>query len=143
MEELLSHLIGSIDSLLFRINQKLNLGLTSNNVSLTAVNDRLRSSGRMYILQDLNDLLDPNIYPKSQYPNGSWLSILYELRNAGLHRTIIPKRVHSLNENINTGKGSSDPNKTYFAADPDSKLEMVPYLEDRIQKVKDFINKII
>ena len=60
-----------------------------------------------------------------------------------MHRTIIPKRVEvSLDENINTGGGSSDPNRTYFAADPDSKLEMVPYLENRIQKSKDLINKI-
>jgi len=134
MEELLSHLIGSIDSLLFRINKKLGLGIKDNRVCLSTVNEKLESIGRADLLQDLNHLLDDK---------GSWLSILYELRNAGMHRTIIPKRVQvSLNENTNTNKGSSDPNKTYFAADPESKLEMVPYLEDRIQKVKGLIKNI-
>ena len=36
-----------------------------------------------------------------------------------------------------------DATKTYFAADPESKLEMIPYLEDRIQKMKDLITSII
>lgn len=144
MEDLLSHLIGAIDSLLFRINKKLSLGLKPQNVLLRTVNERLDSIGRKYILQDLNDLLDLNLYPKSLYPKGSWLSILYELRNEGMHRAIIPKRADlSLYENVNTGEGWSGPTKTYFAADPESKLEMIPYLEDRIQKMKNLINGIM
>ena len=61
-----------------------------------------------------------------------------------MHRAIIPKRVNvELYENVNTGKGWSGPTKTYFAADPESKLEMIQYLEDRIQKMRDLIAGII
>jgi hypothetical protein len=144
MEDLLSHLIGTIDSLLFRINKKLSLGLNPQNIFVRTVNDKLDKIGRKDILKDLNDLLDPNFYPKNLYAKGSWLSILYELRNVGMHRAIIPKRVDvNLYENVNTGQGWSGPTKIYFAADPESKLEMIPYLEDRIQKMKDLINGIL
>ena len=138
MEDLLSHLIGSLDSLLFRMNVKLGLGIDPKKVVLRTVNEKLDAKGRKDILQDLNVLLDPNLYPKS------WLYILYKLRNVGMHRAIIPKRVNvELYENVNTGKGWSGPTKTYFRADPESKLEMIQYLEDRIQKMRDLIAGII
>jgi hypothetical protein len=122
-----------------RINKKLGLGIDPKKVFLRTVNEKLNLRGRTDVLQDLNDLLNDNLYPK-----GSWLSVLYELRNAGTHRAIIPKKVAvELYENANTGQGWSGPTKTYFAADPESKLEMIQHLEDRIQKMKDLINGII
>ena len=65
MEDLLSHLIGSLDSLLFRMNVKLGLGIDPKKVVLRTVNEKLDAKGRKDILQDLNVLLDPNLYPKS------------------------------------------------------------------------------
>jgi hypothetical protein len=91
------------------------------------------------LLKELNDLYDPQIYP-----NGSWLTILTEIRNTGMHRNIINIRVEvNLHEDLTTGKSRSSPTRTYFKADPDSTLEIIPYLEDRIQKMKELITKIL
>ena len=118
IEDLLSHLIGTIDSLLFRINNKLSLGISPKNVCLKNVNEKLDKIGKNDILRDLNNLLDPNLYAK-----GSWLSILYELRNVGTHRAIIPKRVNVyLYENANTGQGWSGPTKIYSCSRPRIKI---------------------
>ena len=59
------------------------------------------SRGRIDVLQDLNDLLDDNLYPK-----GSCLSVLYEIGNVGTHRANHSQKVGiELNENANTGQG--------------------------------------
>ena len=132
MEDLLSHLIGALDALLVRINDKLGLGIPLKDVKFGTVSEKLDSISRQDVLQQWAKLRDPLIYPK-----GSWLTFLTEIRNVGTHRTIVNKRIAvSLHEDVNTGKGTNAPNRTYFGADPDSTLEMMPYLEDRIQKVK-------
>ena len=139
MEDLLSHLIGALDALLVRINDKLGLGIPLKNVNFRTVSEKLYSIARQDVLKQWAELRDPLIYRK-----GSWLTILTEIRNAGTHRTIINKRIAvSLHEDVNTGKGTSAPNRTYFEEDPDSTLEMIPYLEDRIQKVKDLVDSTI
>lgn len=48
-----------------------------------------------------------------------------------------------LNKDLNTEKGSSGPMRAYFRIDPDSTLEIIPYLEDRIQKMKQLIQDIM
>jgi hypothetical protein len=42
-----------------------------------------------------------------------------------------------------TGKRSSSPMRIFFKDDPDSDLEIIPYLEDRIQKMEKLIEKIM
>lgn len=139
IENLVSHLIGARDALLFRINDKFGLGLKIRDVYLKNVNHKLTQIGRPDILKQLNDLLDPKIYP-----NGSWLSILTEIRNTGTHRSIINVRFeHELKEDLSAGNGSSSSMRICFKEDPDSSLEIIPYLEDRIQKMKQLIQDIM
>lgn len=67
-----------------------------------------------------------------------------KLRNTGTHTTLINVKVAvSLFENAITGKGSSSPMRIFFKDDPDSDLEIIPYLEDRIQKMEKLIEKIM
>ncbi len=135
MEDLLSHLVGSLDALLVRINVKLGLRIPLKDVMFRTVSDKLDAMARQDVLKDWTKLRDPLTYPK-----GSWLTILIEIRNAGTHRTIINKRI---DVQIVETQGTPIPNRTFFAADPDSTLEIVPYLQDRIRKVKDLVEAIM
>jgi Cthe_2314-like HEPN len=131
IEDLLAHLIGVIDVLLARINKKLNLGITEDKVCLTTVKKKLE---RLDLIKDLIDLDDDKC---------SWYWKLKEFRNIGTHRKIINVNVSvSLFENANTVKGSSAPTRIYFK-DSDTDLELISYLEDRIQKMEDLIQTII
>jgi hypothetical protein len=139
VENLLFHLVGAMDSLLVRINQKFGLGLKPWKVNVDNVYNKLKSDGKEELVGALHDLLDKDIHP-----NGTWLSILMDLRNIGTHRNILNYRYEaSLFENANTGKGSSGPVRVYFKEEPDSKLEIIPYLEDRIQKMEQLIGTIL
>jgi hypothetical protein len=131
IEDLLSHLIGSLDALLFRIDKKLSLVLPPKKVRFKEVSDKLDSMGRQDILLNWTKLRDPAIYPLR-----SWLTILIDIRNTGTHINLINKRVE-----VEIGKPG--PNRVCFAADPDSTLEIIPYLEDRIQKVRDLVESIM
>ena len=64
-------------------------------------------------------------------PVRSWLKILIELRNTGTHRSII---------NVNFDGGNTH---ITFVEDPKSDLEIIPYLDDRIQRMRDLIDNII
>jgi len=69
---------------------------------------------------------------------------LYDFRNTGTHKNIVNVRVEvNLHEDVNSGKGWSSRPHIFFKDDPDSNLEIVRYLEDRIQKMKDLIASII
>ena len=131
IEDLLSHLIGSLDALLFRIDRKLNLGLPQKKVRFRDVSDKLDSMGRQDILLDWTKLRHSTIYPFR-----SWLTILIDIRNTGTHINLINKRVE-------VEMGKPGPNRICFAADPDSTFEIIPYLEDRIQKVRDHVESIM
>jgi hypothetical protein len=131
IEGLLAQLGGVIDALLARINKNLNLGITEDKVSLKTVKKKL---GRLDLIKDLIDLDDDKF---------SWYSHLKEVRNIGTHRKIINVNVSiGLFENANTGKGTSGTTRIYFK-DSDTDLELIPYLEDRIQKMRDLIESII
>lgn len=131
IEGLLAQLVGVIDALLARINKKLNLGIADDKVSLKTIKKKLE---RLDLIKDLIDLDDDKC---------SWYSHLKELRNIGTHRKIINVNVSvSLVENANTGKGSSGATRIYFK-DSDTDLELIPYLEDRIQKMQVLIQRII
>lgn len=103
IEDLLSHLIGSLDALLFRIDKKLSLGLPPKDVRFKKVSEKLDSKGRQDILQDWTKLRITTIYPLR-----SWLTILIDIRNTGTHINLINKRVE-----VEIGK--SGPNRVCFA----------------------------
>jgi hypothetical protein len=48
-----------------------------------------------------------------------------------------------LYDDINTGKGWSDRNKVLLKTDPQTDLEIIPYLEDSINKTKILTENII
>ena len=125
IEELLFHLIGTMDCLLIRINERLKLGLEIRKVTAINVCKKLRLKKRNDLIKELWDLVNPN------NPVRSWLKILIDLRNTSTHRSII---------NVNFAGGNTH---ITFVEDPKSDLEIIPYLDDRIQRMRDLIDNII
>ena len=125
IEELLFHLIGAMDCLLDRINERLNLKLETRNVTTINICKKLRMNKRNDLIKELWDLLNP------RNPVRSWLKIVTDLRNTSTHRSII---------NVRFAKGNMHITLT---EDSDSDLEIIPYLDDRIQKMRDLIDTII
>ena len=124
-EELLYHLIGAMDYLLVRINERLNLKLETRKVTAINVCKKLRLKKRNDLIKELWDLSNP------RNPVRSWLKILTDLRNTGTHRSII---------NVSFAGGNT---RITFVEDPKSELEIIPYLDDRIQRMRDLIDNII
>lgn len=77
------------------------------------------------MIKELWDLLNP------RNPIPSWLKIVTDLRNTSTHRSIINVRFAKGNMHIS------------LREDSDSDLEIIPYLDDRIQKMRDLIDTII
>jgi hypothetical protein len=125
IEELLFHLIGAMDYLLVRINERLNLKLETRKVTAINVCKKLRLKKRNDLIKELWVLSNP------RNPVRSWLKILTDLRNTGTHRSII---------NVSFAGGNT---RITFVEDPKSELEIIPYLDDRIQRMRDLIDNII
>ena len=125
IEELLFHLIGAMDYLLVRINERLNLKLESRKVTAINVCRKLRLKKRNDLIKELWDLLNP------RNPVRSWLKILTDLRYTDTHRSII---------NVSFAGGNR---RITFIEDPKSELEIIPYLDDCIQRMRDLIDNII
>jgi len=125
IEELLFHLIGAMDCLLIRINERLNLKLEIQQVTAINVCKKLRLKKRNDLIKELWDLLNP------RNPVRSWLKILINLRNTGMHRSTINVSFAASNTHIT------------LVEDRDSELDIIPYLDDRIQRMRDLIDNII
>jgi hypothetical protein len=125
IEELLFHLVGAMEYLLLRINERLNLKLETQKVTAITVCKKLRLKKRNDLIKELWDLLNP------RNPVRSWLKILIDLRNTDTHRSII---------NVSSAGGNT---RITFVEDPKSELEIIPYLDDRIQRMRDLIDNII
>ena len=125
IEELLFHLIGAMDYLLVRINERLNLKLETRKVTAINVCKKLRLKKRNDLIKELWDLSNP------RNPVRSWLKILIDVTNTGTHRSII---------NVSFAGGNTH---ITFVEDPKSELEIIPYLDDRIQRMRDLIDNII
>jgi hypothetical protein len=125
IEELLFHLVGAMEYLRLRINERLNLKLETQKVTAITVCKKLRLKKRNDLIKELWDLLNP------RNPVRSWLKILIDLRNTDTHRSII---------NVSSAGGNT---RITFVEDPKSELEIIPYLDDRIQRMRDLIDNII
>lgn len=125
IEELLFHLVGAMDCLLVRINERLNLGLEYRKVNAINVCKKLRLKKRNDLIKELWYLLNPHNRVRS------WLKILTDLRNTGIHRSIINISFAGGNMNIT------------FVEDPQADSDIIPYLDDRIQRMRDLIDNII
>jgi hypothetical protein len=139
IECLLAHLVGSVDAILVRINDKLRLGqdvkyVNSSPTGLKAINDKLNAQGNGKLLEDLNTAIQPK----------SWLWTLKDVRNQGLHRSLINIRVKvGMHDDVNTGKSWSDGYEISLRTDPQTDLAIIPYLEDSINRTKKLIEDII
>lgn len=125
IEELLFHLVGAMDCLLVRINERLNLGLEYRKVNAINVCKKLRLKKRNDLIKELWYLLNPHNRVRS------WLKILTDLRNTGMHRSIINISFAGGNMNIT------------FVEDPQADSDIIPYLDDHIQRMRDLIDNII
>lgn len=125
IEELLFHLVGAMDCLLVRINERLNLGLENRKVNAINVCKKLRLKKRNDLIKELWYLLNPHNRVRS------WLKILTDLRNTGMHRSIINISFAGGNMNIT------------FVEDPQADSDIIPYLDDQIQRMRDLIDSII
>jgi len=125
IEELLFHLVGAMDCLLIKINERLNLGLENRKINAINVCKKLRLKKRNDLIKELWNLVNPH------NPVHSWLKILTDLRNTGTHRSII---------NVSFAGGDT---RITLVEDPKSDLEIIPYLDDRIQRMRDLIDNII
>src|SRR5919112_1153370 len=85
----LSQLVGAVDSLLFQINERLDLGIPTDRVNFADVQSALSAKTKKI------DLLSP-LDRARQY--GNWYYMLSELRNHLVHRTFLNKvlSVHDL-----------------------------------------------
>ena len=125
IEELLFHLVGAMDCLLVRINERLNLGLENRKVNAINVCKKLRLKKRNDLMKELWYLLNPHNRVRS------WLKILTDLRNTGMHRSIINISFAGGNMNIT------------FVEDPHADSDIILYLDDHIQRMRDLIDNII
>jgi hypothetical protein len=136
----LAQIIGAMDSLFFKINEKFELGIPFNNVKLDSVYDKLKSINK-------EDLLDDFKIMTCQ--KESWFWLLNELRNHSIHRAMLNKRVSvQLFDDANTGASTSGKPEVYFLVNPrDEKRApmdkpIIPYLEESLQNMKNMIDNI-
>ena len=132
----LSQLLGAVDSLLFQINDKLELGIPPDRVSFPNVQSALSAKTKKI---DLISELD------EARQRGKWYALLDELRNQSLFRTFLVKKT-----TMTTQGFSSKPSEVRFLKvqlDSDGNiveqvimnLEVMPYLEKSLQQIRELI----
>jgi hypothetical protein len=135
IESLLFQLVGLVDALLIRVNDKLDLGLNeksiySNKKTVEQISNKLKTQGKGELLTELQNAL------KSEEQNGvekgEWLWNLRDLRNRGTHRQLINILVTPDEKRI-----------IQLMTSPQTDLEVLPYLESSINKTKNLIEDII
>jgi predicted transcriptional regulator len=50
--------------------------------------------------------------------------------------------VHTIEENVNSGTSSSNKAQVFFVSDPDKKLDIIPFLENSLQNMKNLVENI-
>ena len=133
----LSQLVGAVDSLLFQINERLDLGIPTDRVNFADVQSALSAKTKNI------DLLSPL---DSARQHGNWYYMLGMLRNQLVHRTFLknvittpdlpsePRQVRFLN----VPRGSEERNPFDHIMD----IEIVQYLEESLHQVRDLIFSI-
>ena len=134
----LSQLLGAVDSLLFQINDKLELGIPPDRVSFPNVQSALSAKTKKI---DLVSELD------EARQRGKWYALLDELRNQSVHGTFLVKKTTTMA----TQGFSSNPSEVRFLKvqrDFDGSmieqvvimnLEVMPYLEKSLQQTRELI----
>jgi hypothetical protein len=133
----LSQLVGAVDSLLFQINERLDLELPTDRVNFADVQSALSAKTKKI------DLLSPLDRARQQ---GNWYYMLSELRNQLVHRTFLKKviSVHDLPPKprqvrfLNIQREFEGGNPFDRVMD----MEVIQYLEKNLQQVRELIFSI-
>jgi hypothetical protein len=134
---LLLQLVGAVDSLLFEINDRLDLGIPTDQLSFANVQSALSAKTKKI---DLLSALD------SARQQGNWFYMLNELMNQSVHRTFLEK-VLSVDDFppkpqqvrfVNVQQEFEDGEPFYHVMD----IEVIPYLEKSLQQVRELISSI-
>jgi hypothetical protein len=138
----LSQLVGAVDSLLFQINDRLDLGIPTDRVNFANVQSALSAKTKKI------DLLSP-LDSARQY--GNWYYMLSELRNQLVYKTFLkkvitqgqdfplpkPRQVRFLNV---LGEFVGNKNNSPFENIMD--MEVIQYLDKSLQQVRELIFSI-
>ena len=117
-------LIGALDALLFRMNEKFGFGLLLYEINLKKISEKLSKEHK-----DLQSLLKPAV------EGIDWLCCLIKLRNIGTHR-------NSLNVRVARSVGNdSIPQITSLRYAPD--IDVISFLDKSIHKMKQLNDDII
>lgn len=132
----LSQLVGAVDSLLFQINDRLDLGISADRVNFANVQSALNAKTKKI---DLLSKLDE----ARQY--GNWYALLSELRNQSIHRTLLTKvtTVHAFSPKpveVRLLKIQREFERSPF--DHAMDMEIIPYLEKSLQQVRELVSSI-
>jgi hypothetical protein len=133
----LSQLVGAVDSLLFQINERLDLELPTDRVNFADVQSALSAKTKKI------DLLSPLDRARQQ---GNWYYMLSELRSQLVHRTFLKKviSVHDLPPKprqvrfLNIQREFEGGNPFDRVID----MEVIQYLEKNLQQVRELIFSI-
>ena len=133
----LSQLVGAVDSLLFQINDRLDLGVSPNHVNFANVQSALSAKTKKI------DLLSP--LDKARQ-HGNWYYMLSELRNQLVHKTFLrnvipiqdvqpkPRQLRFLN--VLREFAGNDQSEAVMD------MEITRYLEKGLQQVRELIFSI-
>ena len=122
---LLSQMIGTVDSLLIEINDKLELGISIDKVEIVAVlSGLLAKTKKIELLEDLDNA--------SQY--GNWYWLVQQLRNYSFHSSLILIPANSTRLYL--------PRMPTSSVNDSTSIELIPYLEQSLNKLKKLIENI-
>ena len=140
----LSQLLGAVDSLLFQINDKLELGIPPDRVSFPNVQSALSAKTKKI---DLVSELD------EARQRGKWYALLDELRNQSVHGTFLVKKTTTTTTMAAQGFSSKPSEVRFLKVQRDfdgsmieqvviMNLEVMPYLEKSLQQTRELIYHI-
>ena len=122
---LLSQMIGTVDSLLIEINDKLELGISIDKVEIVAVlSGLLAKTKKIELLEDLDNA--------SQY--GNWYWLVQQLRNYSFHSSLILIPANSTRLYL--------PSMPTSSVNDSTSIELIPYLEQSLNNLKKLIENI-
>ena len=131
----LSQIVGAVDSLLYLINTRLDLGVRENRVTFQDVQSALSAKTKQIgLLAELDNARQ----------SGKWFSLLSELRNQSVHSSFL-KRVEEVDDfTPKPAKLRLLKIQREFADNPFEVIEeeVIPYLEKSLKMVKDLTNDI-
>jgi hypothetical protein len=135
----LSQLVGAVDSLLFQINDRLDLGIPTDRVNFANVQSALSAKTKKI------DLLSPLDRARQR---GNWYYMLSEIRNQLVYRTFLKKVIIPIHDVPPKRRQVRFLNvlREFEEANPSDDIimdmEVIQYLEKSLQQVRELIFSI-